>query len=202
MDNFPPVIEYARKKNPFANLNLLTGDLAEFSWKQKFDAIVAADFLEHLKKPGLILRKFHQILNPGGILLLSVPNGFGPFEIEVFLTEKTGIRKAMVKLLFFITRLRGKLEEQPPPPPEMQAPYNENSPHFQHFTLKRLKKLLEKSGFSVEKVRPGAFMGALLTDLFLNRNEGFIRWNVEIAEKLPLFLISTWNIKAKRKNGS
>lgn len=39
-----------------------------------FDIIVAADVIEHLPRPGEILRDMHRVLRPGGRVLLSVPN--------------------------------------------------------------------------------------------------------------------------------
>ena len=41
---------------------------------RKFDFIVCADVLEHLKRPERLLRQFHETLAPGGILVASLPN--------------------------------------------------------------------------------------------------------------------------------
>lgn len=42
--------------------------------EEKFDVIVFADVLEHLKNPELVLRKFSTILSDEGIIVVSVPN--------------------------------------------------------------------------------------------------------------------------------
>lgn len=39
-----------------------------------FDIIVAADVIEHLSRPGEVLRDMYRVLRPGGQVLLSVPN--------------------------------------------------------------------------------------------------------------------------------
>src|SRR5260370_41675691 len=39
-----------------------------------FDVIVAADVIEHLSRPGQVLRDMFRVLRPGGQVLLSVPN--------------------------------------------------------------------------------------------------------------------------------
>lgn len=39
-----------------------------------YDYIVCADVLEHLRDPGRLLDQLHELLKPGGCLLLSVPN--------------------------------------------------------------------------------------------------------------------------------
>lgn len=41
-----------------------------------FDVVVAAEVLEHLYYPDLVLEKIARVLKPGGILLGSVPNAF------------------------------------------------------------------------------------------------------------------------------
>src|SRR5262249_54291116 len=47
-----------------------------------FDVLVYADILEHLDDPTSVLRDHAARHAPGGLLLGSVPNGFGPFENE------------------------------------------------------------------------------------------------------------------------
>jgi SAM-dependent methyltransferase len=41
---------------------------------QKFDYLVCADILEHLRDPGYLLRQFHTVMAPGGELIASLPN--------------------------------------------------------------------------------------------------------------------------------
>ena len=190
LDNFLPVIEYAKAHNPHPNLDLVCGDIQEMTGQ--FDGIIAADVLEHLDHPESFLKKFAELLKPGGLLLLSVPNGFGPFEIENFITEKP---------LFLLSSIKRKLLKLPPPP-WSDLPYNLESGHLQHFTFKRLSQTLESFGFKIETVRAGAFWGAYLTDLLFGRFKGFIRWNAEIADKLPIWMVSMWYLKLHKPSES
>jgi len=49
-------------------------DLTQLFAGQRYDRIVLADVLEHLKNPERILQQCHQLLQAGGQLLTSVPN--------------------------------------------------------------------------------------------------------------------------------
>jgi SAM-dependent methyltransferase len=40
----------------------------------KYDYILCADILEHLRYPDVLLRQLHGYLNPGGVLIASLPN--------------------------------------------------------------------------------------------------------------------------------
>jgi len=44
------------------------------SLSERFDIILCGDVLEHLRQPEIPLRAFHQLIAPGGRLLISVPN--------------------------------------------------------------------------------------------------------------------------------
>src|SRR3546814_8973059 len=50
-----------------------------------FDALIYADVLEHLDDPTTVLRAHMQQLAPDGVVLGSVPNGYGPCEIEKYI---------------------------------------------------------------------------------------------------------------------
>lgn len=39
-----------------------------------FDYVLCADILEHLRDPGRMLRRLHQVVKPGGTLIASLPN--------------------------------------------------------------------------------------------------------------------------------
>jgi len=43
-----------------------------------FDCVVSTEVLEHLDRPEQALRSFHRVLRPGGLLIVSVPEGMGP----------------------------------------------------------------------------------------------------------------------------
>ena len=54
--------------------DLDSADLTQLFAGQRYDRIVCADVLEHLKNPERILQQCHQLLQPRGQLLTSVPN--------------------------------------------------------------------------------------------------------------------------------
>jgi hypothetical protein len=54
--------------------DLDSADLTQLFTGQRYDRIVLADVLEHLKNPERILQQCHQLLQAGGQLLTSVPN--------------------------------------------------------------------------------------------------------------------------------
>jgi SAM-dependent methyltransferase len=49
-------------------------DLAQALGETRFDAILFADVLEHLREPGLLLRRVRPFLGVGGAVIASIPN--------------------------------------------------------------------------------------------------------------------------------
>lgn len=82
-----PAVEYCRKRG----LNVLLGDLDEAKFHEKsFDIVTLFNVLEHLPDPVLALRKIFEILRPGGILVVDVPNEFNPLQIAGRDLHQTG----------------------------------------------------------------------------------------------------------------
>lgn len=46
----------------------------------RFNAIHMSEVLEHIPQPGKLLRLAHQMLKPGGLLCVVVPNDYSPFQ--------------------------------------------------------------------------------------------------------------------------
>jgi methionine biosynthesis protein MetW len=58
---------------------VIQSDLNRLAWAetfadQRFDAVIFADVLEHLLDPWTVLRSAIQVLSPGGVVIISVPN--------------------------------------------------------------------------------------------------------------------------------
>ena len=75
-------IKFAIKNNKFKTAEFILGDEDIASGlNQKYDIIVYSDIVEHLPDPQSTLKKISKIHNNNGIVIISIPNGFGPFEI-------------------------------------------------------------------------------------------------------------------------
>jgi len=85
----------------------------------RFGAVNLALTLEHVTDPEAILSKTHEILWPGGVVCVEVPNDFSPLQDSV--------RKALQKPVYW------------PAPPH----------HINYFDFESLQILLERCGFSV-----------------------------------------------------
>lgn len=65
----------AELANRNEGLNVQVGDLQTYDFKGlTFDAITLVSIIEHLDDPAGMVRKCHDLLKPGGVLLLKTPN--------------------------------------------------------------------------------------------------------------------------------
>jgi len=97
----------------------------------KFDVVVFADVLEHLPDPAAALRLTRQVLDPGGIVIASVPN----------------IAHWSVRLELFCGRF------------DYQSCGIMDATHLRWFTEKTLRDLFESSGYGVETIQQTAGVG-------------------------------------------
>ena len=122
----PSLSDMARR---YFGLNIKTAFLEDAGFRDSFfDVVTMTDVFEHIANPGRLLQEVRRVLKPDGILFIKVPNvKFSLFKLKV------------IKLL-------GKLKAY-----DIFDSYE----HVVHYSGATLKKMLEKHGFKVEKLRIG-----------------------------------------------
>jgi GT2 family glycosyltransferase/2-polyprenyl-3-methyl-5-hydroxy-6-metoxy-1,4-benzoquinol methylase len=117
---------------------VIVGDLDQLDLdaelgEERFDAIVSADVIEHLKDPLGALRRLRAFLKPGGRLVVSLPN----------------VAHGSVRLAL----LSGRFE---------YGPWGLlDSTHLRFFTRKTFEDLLVEAGFDLLELRPHDLPSAL-----------------------------------------
>lgn len=159
-------------------------------WPSHPDAIVASEVIEHLHDHELrpFLAEIRSRLKPGGALLVTVPNGYGWFEVEQFLWFSAGIGYLLfhgrVCHLIESTKSRwlGAEAINPGQPSTLAA-----SPHVQRFTLSSIRRLLESEGFAVDEARGSVACSGPFTNLLFAGVAGFLRRNARWGDRLGRF---------------
>jgi 2-polyprenyl-3-methyl-5-hydroxy-6-metoxy-1,4-benzoquinol methylase len=159
----------------------------------QFDIIIYADILEHLNHPFTLLQQHHDRLKEHGLVIGSVPNGVGPFEIEKSVDKGFGLSAGIHLAVRMKKWLKGC-----DPHDETILPYNLDSEHVQFFNKTNLYLMLQENGFQIQCFRNGPFLGGPLTERIL-RGQWFKRMNSKIGDFLPYWSVSTWYFTAKRK---
>jgi SAM-dependent methyltransferase len=147
-------------------------------------AIIASEVLEHLTDDILrdVLALIHAKLAPGGLLLVTVPNGYGWFELEALLWRTplgALFRLGPVQglLLRVKRRLRGS-EYLDAAHPSTVA----DSPHMQRFTLRRIRRVLSDAGFEVESARGSVLFAGPFSHLLFTGLEPLMRLNARLGD--------------------
>src|SRR4051794_2342574 len=83
--------EYAREARRSLD-EVIAADVETASVDGRFDALIAADILEHLKDPWTALRRYAQLLEPGATAVISLPN-VGHWSTYAYLAKGTWPRK-------------------------------------------------------------------------------------------------------------
>ena len=190
VDFHPPSLAHARERYGGADATFTS----EVPDGIVFDALVYADVLEHLDDPAAILRDHAPRHAAGGLLLGSVPNGWGPFENEKRLDRWLRISA----FLDLPARVRRTFSAPAAAAPGA-LPYNAESGHVQFFTRAALERLLDEAGYDVFDFRNGAFVGAPTSERYLLRGERIARWNARAADRVPYWAASTWLFAARKR---
>jgi SAM-dependent methyltransferase len=161
-------IELAKAVNPFKNAHFLCIDAAVIT--SRYDFIILAEVLEHMDAPQSLITLSRDLLKDSGRLLVSVPNGYGSFEIEQFIWAKLRLGKALEKLKvdWLIGAAKWKLKGWE------ESPYLSSlssSPHVQRFTLGRIIKMIKTAGFHVEETRGSTLLAGKISNLLFT---GFV----------------------------
>ncbi len=155
---------------------------------KKFDAIIASEVLEHLDKNEVhqILKMIHGRLNPGGKLFVTVPNGFGWFEMDSFIWNRLGLKiifekTGLMEVIYQFKKLFLKERVKHPPHPSTLS----NSPHRQRFSLNGIVKLLKQNHFQVEETTGSVLLSGPLMNVFFHGVSLFIRANCALGTIFP-----------------
>jgi SAM-dependent methyltransferase len=194
VDVHPPSIESARAEFPEASFAI--GDVESYAPSDVFDAVILSDVLEHVHDPARLLTMARNSLTEGGIVLVSIPNGYGPFELEQWLV-RVGVLRPLVALARSLAvnaahlRRRAKGLPWPPEEPPM-PPYNVDSGHVQHFTLGSLERLAASAGLRVVERENGGLAGGDLSYFLFYAAPKLVAASLRLADHLPAAVVSTW----------
>jgi SAM-dependent methyltransferase len=196
IDPHGPSIEYATRH--FANAGLefrrqpAESLLAE---GQSFDAILLADVLEHLPQPGSALATALRLLRPCGRILVTVPNGFGPFEIESWLSRLPVFGRASLWIVdHFVATLnrfvfKGAWTQVVTAP---EVPYNAECGHVQFFTRGALLRMAAGFGLVPRRAAGVSWLSGPYTNYLLAPSRSFCAFNTRIADWFPSWMLSAW----------
>lgn len=174
-------IGFAQKKYSLPNLNFQLFE--EVPESLRFDMVIASEVIEHVEDPLSFLSMLRSKLNPGGVLILTLPNGYGPFEIMSFIEMILSIFKIPSLLRQFFGRKNELLD--------VSKDTLAVSPHINFFSFSLINMLFTASGFRVAKYCPRNFLSGWGFDRFLSGTR-ILEWNVRVCESLPAFMSSDW----------
>lgn len=181
VDSDEASIVYARQTFPLPNLEFCRFD--QLRDGERFDMVIASEVIEHVEDPVTFLADIRARLNPDGVLLLTMPNGYGPFEIMQFAQAVL----ALIGLPALLRRLAGRDELVGEGAKDTLA----DSPHINFFSFARINALIAGAGFRVLEYRPRTFLCGWGIDRLL-RGRRLLEWNARISERLPVAMASAW----------
>lgn len=178
-------IEHARRlAKDLRNAKFLVGELDQLPATDLYDVLILSEVLEHLENPRRLLAASVKHMTPTGLLIVTVPNGYGEFEIDSWLFRTLHLQTLVDK---WATK-----KEVP------STTDNQESGHVQFFTRPRLRRLFAECDLRVTSEGVGSLFCGPLAGHLLGRSQQFIEWNAEITDKLPQVLSSSWYFALRR----
>ena len=191
VDMHEPSLAYARTR--FGGMAARFVDRAPE--EMRFDVLIVSEVLEHLDDPGTVLAALvSKHLESNGVVLGSVPNGYGLTEIEKYIDQKLGLYRGLRACVRQVRKCTGRGE----PKKTAELPYNHESGHVQLFTRNKLRTVAATAGLELAELRKGTVMGADLSGVTLLRPRFMIRFNTWIADYVPYWAAASWFFRLER----
>jgi 2-polyprenyl-3-methyl-5-hydroxy-6-metoxy-1,4-benzoquinol methylase len=150
---------------------------------RKFHCVIISEVLEHLDTPETLLRAALNYLTESGILIITVPNGYGEFELDSRLYRVLHVDKLVGWLWTTFSKNKDK---------EFIAGSDDQSPHVQRFTLPRLRRMFEQNRLLIVEARGTSLASGPFMALLLGSSTTFNQLNAAITDRLPLSFATGW----------
>jgi 2-polyprenyl-3-methyl-5-hydroxy-6-metoxy-1,4-benzoquinol methylase len=169
--------ELRRRLGGRTNVAMHQSDGAEFNRGTEYDVIVASEVFAFVKHPTDLAQHLVSLLRRPGMLIVTTPNGFGPYEMRSRHLNPV----AYLRRWNWLRRRLGKPEHV----------YGAGRDSAQFYSRGRLLRVLRSTG-----LRPFASSNsdALLT-LLGNRYDRSVRLgtlDILLADRLPYWMVSGW----------
>jgi len=150
-----------------------------------YDVIIASEVFEHVLEPSRLAENIMRRMMPGSYLVVTTPNGYGPYEMKNRLDIRTHLRK-----WDSLRRLIGK-------PPYVKG---NGADHCQYYTKEQLLGMFSRFNL---KLIDFAKSDSLLT-VFGGRNTVLGKMDIKLADWAPHWLASGWYLvfEAERSTDS
>jgi 2-polyprenyl-3-methyl-5-hydroxy-6-metoxy-1,4-benzoquinol methylase len=176
-------IKVAKERNPYEHVEFEVRPAEELRDNgERYKAVVCSEVLEHLDEPNKLVDVLYDILDDDGILVVTVPNGYGPREVLMTKPMQAIYKKGgwMKNLLMGTKSSLGYSGTT------VQSAA-EDLTHVQFFSRKALRALAGGSKFKIEKMRNANFVEAVFPYSFLtNRIMALQKLDCAVADVLPI----------------
>ena len=183
VDSDAETIAWARRQPALANLTYATEDTSGAD--RRYDLIIASEVLEHVETPDQLLRHFRDRLTDGGRLVVTIPNGYGPFETMSLIEHLFTLGGVLPLLRGIKHMILGK-----PKIDSTQALTLAISPHINFFSLAAMRTLLRDAGFEVVRFRSRTVFCGFIIEWAIRGP--LVAWNARLADNLPAWCASDW----------
>jgi len=156
---------------------------------QSFDVVIASEVLEHITEYPRFFSELVQALRPGGLLIVTIPNGYGPFEWQNWVWRK-------IEPFDIIKKLRARRRARRIATDDYSF-LNADSIHVNFFTMNRVMRLFQQAGMRVPEFKGRTFLNGRLASPIID----FLRLsslNSKLGSLLPFFLISGWMFASRK----
>jgi SAM-dependent methyltransferase len=185
-------IEFARREKHHPNADYAHSD--DMDALGKFDLVIASEVIEHVEEPDAFLEFLKSRLTGDGKILITLPNGYGPFEFASLLEALMQL-SGLYAFLLKIKRLLKGASVAPQTADTLAI-----SPHINFFSYSLIKRTIGDCGLGILKYRPRTFLCGFGFDQLI-KSERLIAWNARVADSLPPGFSSDWMFFLGPANG-
>ena len=163
------------KEKNIENLVVEHRDAITLEEKDRYDIVIASEVFEHLIFPNQLSCKISGIAREGAYLIVTTPNGYGPWELKNRINPMMYIRRN--------NKIRKIFKKEP----YIKGSGNN---HCQYYTRKRLVEMFESDFFVLRKMSCSDSFITIFKAL--SNNSLLSEIDVKMADMLPFWLASGW----------
>lgn len=199
-------IQYANKLNPYKNLKFEIIEVEQLaSASEEYDIIICSEVLEHLAHPERLLNNLRELISEDGIVIITIPNGFGPKEIEDFIYRRFQrlsnylIQKSNMRNLRDLLNIKNNLptihEEK------IVEGFNREG-HVNFFTKRSFTRLVNSCGLEIVIHENRRIIGGKITAKIFDKSNRLVEFNSKFAGRMPTMIASSWMFVLRSIRGS